>query len=111
MLSKDNIIILTDGIIDVLNDYYGDVKKIVKSLYSFSITDKNEVIDTPVVIKDPENAKTSSDKKGYLTFKNVSFTYKGADVPAIKDLSFEAKREELLNDIYSFYETKTNISN
>lgn len=53
-----------------------------------------EVIDTPIIIKDPENAKTSSDKRGYLTFKNVSFTYKGADVPAIKDLSFEAKPGE-----------------
>ncbi len=49
-----------------------------------------EVLATEPVIQNPAAPKTADGKKGYLTFKNVSFTYKGADVPAIRDLSFEA---------------------
>ena len=53
-----------------------------------------EVLDTEPVIQNKEKTKDNTDKKGYLTFKNVSFTYPGADVPAIKNLSFEAKPGE-----------------
>lgn len=53
-----------------------------------------EVLDTESSIKNKEQTKDNRDKKGYLTFKNVSFTYPGADVPAIKNLSFEAKPGE-----------------
>ncbi len=54
----------------------------------------NEVLETEPVIQNKEETKAETDKKGYLTFKNVSFTYPGADVPAIKNLSFEAKPGE-----------------
>ena len=53
-----------------------------------------EVLDTEPVIKNKEQTVDNRDKKGYLTFKNVSFTYPGADVPAIKNLSFDAKPGE-----------------
>ncbi len=53
-----------------------------------------EVLETEPVIKNKEKTKDNKKKKGYLTFKNVSFTYPGADVPAIKNLSFEAKPGE-----------------
>ncbi len=53
-----------------------------------------EVLETEPVIKNKEKTKDNTEKKGYLTFKNVSFTYPGADVPAIKNLSFEAKPGE-----------------
>ncbi len=53
-----------------------------------------EVLVTESSIKNKETTKDNTDKKGYLTFKNVSFTYPGADVPAIKNLSFEAKPGE-----------------
>ena len=53
-----------------------------------------EVLDTEPVIQNKEKTKDNTDKKGYLTFKNVSFTYPGANVPAIKNLSFEAKPGE-----------------
>ncbi len=53
-----------------------------------------EVLDSKPVIENKEETKDNTDKKGYLTFKNVSFTYPGADVPAIKNLSFEAKPGE-----------------
>lgn len=53
-----------------------------------------EVLDTESSIQNKEETKNNTSKKGYLTFKNVSFTYPGADVPAIKNLSFEAKPGE-----------------
>ncbi|MBQ7133247.1 MAG: ABC transporter ATP-binding protein [Ruminococcus sp.] len=53
-----------------------------------------EVLETEPVIKNKEKTTDNTEKKGYLTFKNVSFTYPGADVPAIKNLSFEAKPGE-----------------
>lgn len=53
-----------------------------------------EVLGTEPVIKNKEHTVDNSELKGYLTFKNVSFTYPGADFPAIKNLSFEAKPGE-----------------
>ncbi len=53
-----------------------------------------EVFDTESSVNNPETPKTSDGKRGCLTFKDVSFTYEGADVPAIKGLSFEAKPGE-----------------
>lgn len=53
-----------------------------------------EVLQTEPVIRSKEVTKNNTEQKGYLTFKNVSFTYDGADVPAIKNLSFEAKPGE-----------------
>lgn len=53
-----------------------------------------EVLQTEPVIRNKEVTKNNTDQKGYLTFKNVTFTYDGADVPAIKNLSFEAKPGE-----------------
>ncbi|MBQ4105685.1 MAG: ABC transporter ATP-binding protein [Clostridia bacterium] len=53
-----------------------------------------EVLNTEPVIANKAETKDNTKQKGYLTFKNVSFTYPGGDVPAIKDLSFEAKPGE-----------------
>lgn len=49
-----------------------------------------EVLSTVPTITSPETAAEEPTKKGYLTFENVSFTYAGASIPAIKGLSFEA---------------------
>ena len=35
-------------------------------------------------------------QKGYLEFKNVTFSYPGAEVPALKDLSFQVKPGETI---------------
>lgn len=53
-----------------------------------------EVLETEPSIKNPEKPQDNLSKRGYLTFKNVTFTYPGADVPAIEKLSFEAKPGE-----------------
>ena len=61
---------------------------------STAATRAKEVLETEPSIKNKEKTKNNTNKKGYLTFKNVSFTYPGADVSAIKNLSFEAKPGE-----------------
>ncbi len=54
-----------------------------------------EVLETETSVKNKEKTVDNTDQKGYLSFKNVSFTYPGASVPAIKDLSFDAKPGEI----------------
>ena len=54
----------------------------------------DEVLRTVPSIIDKENTKDSIDKKGYLEFKNVSFMYKNASEPIIKNLSFKSKPGE-----------------
>lgn len=49
-----------------------------------------EVLVSKNLIQDAENPQDNTEKQGYLEFKNVSFTYAGSDVPAIKGLSFKA---------------------
>ncbi len=53
-----------------------------------------EVLETEPSVKNKEKTTDNKEQKGYLTFKDVSFTYPGADVPAIRGLSFEAKPGE-----------------
>ncbi len=53
-----------------------------------------EVLETESSVTNKEETKDCTDLQGYLTFKDVSFTYPGADVPAISNLSFEAKPGE-----------------
>jgi ATP-binding cassette subfamily B protein len=50
-----------------------------------------EVLDTKPKIKDPKKPKNfDPSKRGQVEFKNVSFSYYGADTPAIQDISFTA---------------------
>lgn len=53
-----------------------------------------EVLETETSIQNKEQTKDNTTQKGYLTFKNVTFKYPGADKPAIENLSFEAKPGE-----------------
>lgn len=50
----------------------------------------NEVFAINPEITDPEYIKSSGNKKGYLEFKNVNFSYHGAEEPALKNISFSA---------------------
>ncbi|MCY6958084.1 ABC transporter ATP-binding protein [Clostridium brassicae] len=54
----------------------------------------NEVLDIEPEIKDAENLKNSNSKRGYVEFKNVTFSYPGAEQPAINNISFMAKPGE-----------------
>ncbi len=51
----------------------------------------NEVIDMPLSIAPPEKAVTETQIKGYVEFKDVSFSYHGAQEPVLCNISFEAK--------------------
>lgn len=53
-----------------------------------------EVLDTEPSVKNPDVPKDNTSQKGYLTFRNVTFSYPGAEMPAIENLSFEAKPGE-----------------
>lgn len=70
-----------------------------------------EVLLSVNEIREPESPKDNPDQQGYLTFENVSFAYKGADVPALKNLSFEAKPGEITAIIGGTGAGKTTIVN
>ena len=54
----------------------------------------NEVLETEPEIVDPEDVKETKDEKGYVEFKDVSFSYTGAEQPALNKISFSAKPGE-----------------
>ena len=53
-----------------------------------------ELLSTQLSILDKDIVKKETGLRGYLKFDNVSFTYPGAQEPAIKNISFEAKPGE-----------------
>lgn len=55
----------------------------------------NEVLDMEPEINDPKREQEKLKKRGYVEFKNVSFSYPGAESPAIKNISFSAKPGEI----------------
>lgn len=80
----------------------------------------NEVLDMKPEINDSKNpVKSSEGEKGYVEFRDVSFSYPGAEEPAISGISFKAKPGEttaiiggtgsgkstLINLIPRFYDT------
>ncbi|ERI91789.1 ABC transporter, ATP-binding protein [Clostridiales bacterium oral taxon 876 str. F0540] len=54
----------------------------------------NEVLDMEPEIVDPKSADKADKQSGYVEFKNVYFSYPGAEQPAIEDISFSAKPGE-----------------
>lgn len=59
---------------------------------SVSASRINEIIETEASIKDPLKAVNASKLSGgELEFRNVYFTYQGADTPVLENISFSAK--------------------
>jgi ATP-binding cassette subfamily B protein len=54
----------------------------------------NEVLAAHPQITDPENPVSSGEAKGYVEFKDVSFSYPGAEQPVISGVSFLARPGE-----------------
>ena len=50
----------------------------------------NGVLDMTPEITDTKNPEEPKNKKGYLEFKDVTFSYPGAEQPALKNISFSA---------------------
>jgi ATP-binding cassette subfamily B multidrug efflux pump len=55
-----------------------------------SATRINEVLAIEPEIKDIEQTKQSGSQKGFVEFKDVTFSYPGAEEPAISNISFQA---------------------
>lgn len=54
----------------------------------------NEVLDMEPEIIDPREAKKAEQKRGYIEFNDVTFSYPGAEQPAISNISFKANPGE-----------------
>lgn len=50
----------------------------------------SEVLETEPEINDAEKVKTAGNEKGHVEFRNVTFTYHGAENPALSNISFDA---------------------
>ncbi|MGG0276936.1 ABC transporter ATP-binding protein [Bacillus rhizoplanae] len=71
-----------------------------------------EVLNTDVTIRDAEEPKTfSSDKKGYVEFKDVSFRYPGAEEDVLSNITFTAKPGETTAFIGSTGSGKSTLIN
>jgi ATP-binding cassette subfamily B protein len=71
----------------------------------------NEVLDTEPDIVDPENAKKADNEKGYIEFRNVTFSYHGAEQPALSNISFSVKPGEFTAIIGSTGSGKSTLVN
>lgn len=71
----------------------------------------NEVIDTVPEIIDAEETKDSFIGRGYVEFKDVTFSYHGAEEPALRNISFSAKPGEVTAIIGSTGAGKSTLIN
>ena len=55
-----------------------------------SATRINEVLEMEPEISDPEEAKQATQQRGYVEFQDVTFSYHGAEQPALSNISFRA---------------------
>ncbi|MCK4259440.1 MAG: ABC transporter ATP-binding protein [Halanaerobiales bacterium] len=55
----------------------------------------NEVLDIIPEIQDAAEVKSADSKRGYVEFKDVTFSYPGAEQPAINNISFDASPGEV----------------
>ena len=55
----------------------------------------NEILDMPVSIEDTVKEAPQTTCRGCVEFRNVSFSYFGAEEPAIRNISLEAKPGEI----------------
>lgn len=71
----------------------------------------NEVLDTVPEITDAEKTKDQYEGKGYVEFDNVTFSYHGAEEPALHNISFKAKPGEITAVIGSTGSGKSTLIN
>lgn len=55
----------------------------------------SEVLATAPEIRDAARIKSAEGRRGFIEFKNVTFSYPGAEKPVIRDVSFSAKPGEV----------------
>jgi len=71
----------------------------------------NEVLDTVPEIADAKETKDRYTAKGYVEFKDVTFSYHGAEEPALKNISFKAGPGEVTAVIGSTGSGKSTLIN
>lgn len=71
----------------------------------------NEVLETVPEINDAKETKDSFSERGYIEFRNVTFSYHGAEEPALKNISFSAKPGEITAIIGSTGSGKSTLVN
>lgn len=70
-----------------------------------------EVINTEVKITDPQKPVKSNENRGVVEFKDVTFSYPGADTPVLDDISFVANPGETTAIIGSTGSGKSSLIN
>ncbi|QIZ11045.1 ABC transporter ATP-binding protein [Priestia megaterium] len=55
----------------------------------------NEVLETVADIEDPSSSLSGEGTKGHVEFQDVTFSYPGAEMPAISNISFSMKPGEV----------------
>ncbi|MBD8012002.1 ABC transporter ATP-binding protein [Microbacterium sp. Re1] len=68
-----------------------------------------EVLDAESSMTRPENGVTEFPEPGVVAFRNVEFTYPGAEVPVLNDITFEARPGETVAIIGSTGSGKTTL--
>jgi len=71
----------------------------------------NQVLETEPGIVDAEQTNHADVERGHVEFKNVTFSYHGAEEPAISNISFSAKPGETTAIIGSTGSGKTTLVN
>lgn len=71
----------------------------------------NEVLETVPEITDAKETKDSFSERGYIEFRDVTFSYHGAEEPALKNISFSAKPGEITAIIGSTGSGKSTLVN
>ncbi|MEL7564464.1 MAG: ABC transporter ATP-binding protein [Dehalobacterium sp.] len=71
----------------------------------------NEVLDTVPEIADAKETKDVYTGKGYVEFKDVTFSYHGAEEPALRNISFKANPGEVTAVIGSTGSGKSTLIN
>lgn len=71
----------------------------------------NEILDVIPGIKDPDRVKQPDSDKGCLEFKDVSFSFPGAEQPALSNISFTARPGETTAIIGGTGSGKTTLIN
>lgn len=71
----------------------------------------NAVLETEPEIRDVKEVQHAGTQKGYVEFKDVTFRYKGAEEPALKNISFTAKPGETVAIIGGTGSGKTTLVN
>lgn len=70
-----------------------------------------ELLEEEPLIKNPENGIKKTEKKGYIEFENVTFTYPDGEASVLKDVSFTAKTGETVAFIGSTGSGKSTLIN